>query len=34
LNTHHFPFEKLHEAFDLAIHNKAEALKVMLDFEI
>jgi threonine dehydrogenase-like Zn-dependent dehydrogenase len=34
LNTHHFPFDKLHEAFDLAIHNKAEALKVMLDFEI
>ena len=34
LNSHHYPFDKLHEAFDMAIHNKAEVLKVMLDFEI
>ncbi len=33
LNTHHFPFDKLHEAFDVAIHHKDEALKVMLTFE-
>ena len=34
LNSHHYPFDKLHEAFDMAIHNKSEVLKVMLDFEI
>ncbi len=33
LNTHYFPFDKLYEAFDVAIHNKEEALKVMLTFE-
>lgn len=32
LNTHHFPFTKLHEAFDMARQNKVEALKVMLTF--
>jgi L-iditol 2-dehydrogenase len=32
LNTHHFPFEKLHEAMDFAIHNQQEAMKVMLTF--
>ena len=32
LNTHHFPFSDLHEAFDVAIHNKEEALKVMLTY--
>jgi threonine dehydrogenase-like Zn-dependent dehydrogenase len=34
LNTHLYPFDKLHDAFDTAIHKKAEALKVMLDFKI
>lgn len=33
LNTHHVPFEKIHDAFDLAINNKDEAFKVMLTFE-
>lgn len=33
LNSHHYPFSKLLDAFDFAIHNKAEALKVMLTFE-
>jgi threonine dehydrogenase-like Zn-dependent dehydrogenase len=32
LNTHHFPFSDLHKAFDVAIHNKEEALKVMLTY--
>jgi L-iditol 2-dehydrogenase len=32
LNTHHLPFAELHRAFDVAIHNKVEALKVMLTF--
>jgi L-iditol 2-dehydrogenase len=32
LNTHHFPFSDLHKAFEVAIHNKEEALKVMLEF--
>ncbi len=34
LNSHRYPFEKLLEAFEVATHNKAEALKVMLDFDI
>ncbi len=32
LNTHHFLFSKIHEAFDTACYNKEEALKVMLTF--
>jgi L-iditol 2-dehydrogenase len=32
LNTHHFPFSDLHKAMDTAVHNKEEALKVMLTF--
>ena len=32
LNTHHFPFDKIHEAFELAIHDKENAFKVMLTF--
>jgi threonine dehydrogenase-like Zn-dependent dehydrogenase len=32
LNTHHFPFEKIHEAFEVAIHDKENAFKVMLTF--
>ena len=32
LNTHHFAFSDLHAAFDVARHNKEEALKVMLTF--
>jgi threonine dehydrogenase-like Zn-dependent dehydrogenase len=32
LNTHHFPFSDLHKAFDVAMHNKVEALKVMLTY--
>lgn len=34
LITHRFPFEQLLEAFDVAIHKKAEAIKVMLNFDI
>ncbi len=33
LNTHHFNFKDLHEAMDVAIHKKNEALKVMLNFD-
>jgi threonine dehydrogenase-like Zn-dependent dehydrogenase len=33
LNSHYLPFEKIHEGFDIAIHNKADALKVMLTFD-
>jgi len=32
LNTHHYPFEKIHEAFDMAVHHKDIARKVMLTF--
>jgi len=32
LNTHHFAFEKIHEAFEVAIHDKENAFKVMLTF--
>ncbi len=32
LNTHHLPFEQIHKAFDLAIHDKEHAFKVMLTF--
>ncbi len=32
LNTHHFPFERILEAFDAAVHKKEEALKIMLTF--
>jgi L-iditol 2-dehydrogenase len=32
LNTHHSPFEKIHEAFDVATHDKENAFKVMLTF--
>ena len=32
LNTHHFSFEKIHEAFEVAIHDKENAFKVMLTF--
>ena len=32
LNSHYFPFDKIYDGFDVAIHNKAEALKVMLTF--
>ncbi|MEE8592430.1 MAG: zinc-binding dehydrogenase, partial [Spirochaetia bacterium] len=32
LNTHHFPFSDLNQAFDVAVHNKDEALKVMLNY--
>ena len=34
LITHRFPFEQLFEAFDVAMHKKAEAIKVMLNFDI
>ena len=33
LNTHHVPFARIHEAFDIAIHDKENAFKVMLTFE-
>jgi L-iditol 2-dehydrogenase len=33
LNTHFYPFEKIHEAFDMAMNNKVEAMKVMLKFD-
>ena len=32
LNTHHFSFEKIHEAFEVAIRDKENAFKVMLTF--
>jgi L-iditol 2-dehydrogenase len=32
LNTHCFPFERIHESFEFATDNKADALKVMLTF--
>lgn len=32
LNTHSFPFSDLHKAFEVAMHHKEEALKVMLKF--
>ncbi|MGI6174869.1 MAG: zinc-dependent alcohol dehydrogenase [Christensenellales bacterium] len=34
LNTHYYPFEKLHEAFKMAAENKIDAMKVMLKFDI
>lgn len=33
LNTHYYPFEKIHEAFETAIHEKSNAFKVMLKFK-
>jgi threonine dehydrogenase-like Zn-dependent dehydrogenase len=33
LNTHYFNFSKINEAFEVATHHKAEALKVMLTFD-
>jgi L-iditol 2-dehydrogenase len=33
LNSHHYKFDQLHEAMNTAIHEKANALKVMLDFD-
>ena len=33
LNTHHFAFSRIHEAFDIACHDKANARKVMLTFD-
>lgn len=33
LNTHHFPFSRLHEAMEKAVHEKSSALKVMLDLD-
>ena len=33
LNTHHFKFQDLHKAFDVACHDKENALKVMLTFD-
>ena len=32
LITHKYPFDQLPEAVDMAVHNKAEAIKVMLTF--
>lgn len=32
LNTHYFSFSDIHKAFDVAVNNKVEALKVMLTF--
>lgn len=32
LNTHHFAFDQIHEAFDVACKLKSDAFKVMLDF--
>ena len=32
LNTHRFPFDQIHEAFNIAIHDKENAFKVMLTF--
>jgi threonine dehydrogenase-like Zn-dependent dehydrogenase len=33
LNTHHFNFNDIHKAFDVAVHDKANARKVMLTFD-
>lgn len=33
LNSHHYSFEKLDEAMNTAVHNKADAMKVMLNFD-
>ena len=33
LNTHHFKFEDIHKAFDVACNDKANARKVMLTFD-
>ncbi len=33
LNSHRYKFDQLHEAMNTAIHEKANALKVMLDFD-
>ena len=32
LNSHHFKFDKLLDAFDVACHDKANAMKVMITF--
>jgi L-iditol 2-dehydrogenase len=32
LNTHHFPFAEIHQAFNVAIHDQENAFKVMLTF--
>jgi threonine dehydrogenase-like Zn-dependent dehydrogenase len=34
LNTHHFAFDQIHEAFKTAIHEKDNAFKVMLKFDV
>lgn len=33
LNSHHYPFSEIHSAFKVAIHEKSNALKVMLSFD-
>jgi threonine dehydrogenase-like Zn-dependent dehydrogenase len=33
LITHRYTFKKIYDAFDIAVKNKAEALKVMLNFD-
>ena len=33
LITHRYSFEEIHDAFDIAVKNKARALKVMLNFD-
>jgi len=33
LNTHHFNFKDIHKAFDVAVHDKENARKVMLTFD-
>lgn len=33
LNTHYFKFDQLHDAFDVAINDKENALKVMITFD-
>lgn len=32
LNTHYLPFEEIHRAFDIAVHDKINARKVMITF--
>ena len=34
LNTHHFPFSELDEAMEVAVNEKADAFKVMLNFDL
>jgi len=34
LNSHYFPFDKIYDGFNIAIHQKADVIKVMLTFDV